>query len=101
MNWKQWIHTLNKFKVGVHLMRTHAAGTFALNCAYLGVPCIGYKGLDTQQLCHPDCTVEIGDIGKAKEIINKLWNDQEFYLHCSNIGKDNYEKYFSEKNFKI
>ena len=101
MNWKQWIHTLNKFKVGVHLMRTHAAGTFALNCAYLGVPCIGYKGLDTQQLCHPDCTVEIGDIGKAKEIINKLWNDQEFYLHCSDVGKNNYEKYFSEKNFKI
>jgi len=101
MNWKQWIHTLNKFKIGVHLMRTHAAGTFALNCAYLGVPCIGYKGLDTQQLCHPDCTVEIGDIGKAKEIINKLWNDQEFYLHCSDVGKNNYEKYFSEKNFKI
>ena len=43
MTWKAWIHSLNKFKIGVHLMRTHAAGTFALNCAYLGIHCIGYK----------------------------------------------------------
>jgi hypothetical protein len=61
MNWKQWIHELNKFKYAIHLMRTHAAGTFALNCAYLGIPCIGYKGLDTQELCHPDLTIEVGD----------------------------------------
>ena len=38
MNWVEWIKTLNNFKYGIHLMRTHAAGTFALNCAYLGIP---------------------------------------------------------------
>ena len=64
MNWKQWIHTLNKFKYGIHLMRTHAAGTFALNCAYLGIPCIGYKGLDTQEILHPDI-VTGKQIGRA------------------------------------
>ena len=68
MNWKQWIHELNKFKFGVHLMRTHAAGTFALNCAYLGIPCIGYKGLDTQEILHPETTVEIGDLDSARKI---------------------------------
>ena len=39
MNWVEWIKTLNTFKYGIHMMRTHAAGTFALNCAYLGIPC--------------------------------------------------------------
>ena len=31
MNWIEWIKTLNNFKYGVHMMRTHAEGTFALN----------------------------------------------------------------------
>ena len=67
MNWVEWIHTLSQFKYGVHLMRTHAAGTFALNCAYLGIPCIGYEGLDTQEKCHPSLTIELGNLASAKE----------------------------------
>lgn len=105
MNWKDWIHKLNEFKIGVHLMRTHAAGTFALNCAYLGIPCIGYKGLDTQEICHPHTTVEVGDIGKAKEIIKKLDSDKEFYYICSTEAKkkfvDNYTEEVFKKNFTI
>lgn len=105
MNWKDWIHKLNEFKIGVHLMRTHAAGTFALNCAYLGIPCIGYKGLDTQEICHPLTTVEIGDIGKAKEIIKKLDSDKEFYYICSTGAKkkfiDNYTEQVFKENFTI
>ena len=99
MNWKQWIHELNKFKFGVHLMRTHAAGTFALNCAYLGIPCIGYEGLDTQMICHPDCTVELGDLNSARQIALKLRNDEEFYLYCSKVSKEMYNIHFSEKTF--
>lgn len=99
MNWKQWIHELNKFKFGVHLMRTHAAGTFALNCAYLGIPCIGYKGLDTQMICHPDCTVEVGDLASARKIATKLRNDEEFYLYSSKLSKEMYNKHFSEEQF--
>jgi hypothetical protein len=101
MNWKQWIHKLNEFKYAVHLMRTHAAGTFALNCAYLGIPCIGYRGLDTQEICHPDCTVELGDITSAKQIAEKLRNDEEFYLYCSNKCKEAYGVVYHESNFKI
>lgn len=99
VNWKQWIHELNKFKYGVHLMRTHAAGTFALNCAYLGIPCIGYKGLDTQMICHPDLTVEVGDLDAARNIALNLRSDEEFYLYCSKLSKDMYNKHFSESQF--
>jgi len=101
MNWKQWIHKLNEFKIGVHLMRTHAAGTFALNCAYLGIPCIGYKGLDTQEICHPLTTVNIGDIGHAKELANKLKTDSDFYKICSETSKKYYQNEYKEEKFKI
>jgi hypothetical protein len=99
MNWKQWIHKLNEFKIGIHLMRTHAAGTFALNCAYLGIPCIGYTGLDTQMICHPDCTIDIGNLSKAKKIARMLRNDDDFYLYCSNIAKAKYKESFHEESF--
>ena len=101
MTWKEWIHKLNEFKIGVHLMRTHAAGTFALNCAHLGIPCIGYKGLDTQELCHPELTVEIGSLGHAKELIKELNNNSEFYNECSKQAINNYNTYFHESKFKI
>ena len=101
MNWKQWISKLNEFKIGVHLMRTHSAGTFALNCAYLGIPCIGYKGLDTQELCHPELSVEVGNIGHAKELLGRLKNDKEFYQECSKQAKEMYKVYYDESKFKL
>jgi len=99
MNWVEWIHTLSQFKYGIHLMRTHAAGTFALNCAYLGIPCIGYEGLDTQENCHPHLTVKLGDLATAKEKLILLKNDKDFYNKCSIIAKENYKKYHSEQIF--
>jgi len=99
MDWKQWITNLNQFMYGVHLMRTHAAGTFALNCAYLGIPCIGYEGLDTQEICHPDTTVKLGDLDSARKIAKKLRNDENFYLYCSKLSKLMYEEHYHENIF--
>jgi hypothetical protein len=99
MNWTEWMHSLNKFKYGVHLMRTQAAGTFALNCAYLGIPCIGYKGLDTQEICHPDTTVDLGDLDSARKIARKLRNDEEFYLYCSTNSKIKYKEKYHEDQY--
>jgi hypothetical protein len=100
LEWKDWIHKLNEFKYGVHLMRTHAAGTFALNCAYLGIPCIGYKGLDTQEILHPELTVELGDLQTAKELAKKIRLDEEFYLYLSNKAKTLYLENYTEVKFK-
>lgn len=96
MMWNEWIKTLANFNIGIHLMRTHAAGTFALNCAYLGIPCIGYKGLDTQQILHPDLSVDVGDIEKANQLTIKLRDDKKFYNYCSNVCKDNYRELYTE-----
>ncbi len=101
LNWVEWIEALNNFKYGVHLMRTHAAGTFALNCAYLGIPCIGYEGLDTQEECHPDLTVKLGDLATAKEKLTQLKLDKEWYNKCSQLAKEQYQKHYHESKFKI
>jgi len=71
----------------------------ALNCAYHGIPCIGYKGLDTQELCFPHLSVDIGDLKRAKQLANRLKTDKKFYDDCSKISKKRYNECFSEKEY--
>jgi len=97
--WSDFIKELSKRKLGIHMMRTHAAGTFALNCSYLGIPCIGYKGLDTQSILHPDLSFDDGDLYRANKALNRLWNDFDFYNHCVKVTKENYQKHYTEKSF--
>lgn len=99
LNWTDWITNLSKFKYAIHLMRTHAAGTFALNCSYLGIPCIGYKGLDTQETLHPNLTIEVGNLVKGKELIKRLKEDENFYMEQSNITLEKYKNSYDEQSF--
>tara|TARA_R110002074_G_scaffold189543_2_gene355398 strand:+ start:16896 stop:17864 length:969 start_codon:yes stop_codon:yes gene_type:complete len=100
MTWVDWINNLSKYKYGVHLMPTWAAGTFTLNCAYHGIPCIGYKGLDTQEQLHPSLSVDYGDLNEAKILAKKLRDDNEFYKKCSGECKTIYKKsHFTENKY--
>jgi hypothetical protein len=99
LQWNDWMYELSKRKIGVHLMRTHAAGTFAMNCSYLGIPCIGYEELDTQRILHPMLTVENGDLEKARELITLLENDKEFYQECSTKTKELFNQEYHENKF--
>ena len=100
MNWRDWINILGNYRIGVHLMRTHAAGTFALNCGFHGIPCIGYKGLDTQEILHPLTTVEVGDLDEAKRIGKKLKENDKFYKLCSETIRKRYESNYTEEVWK-
>ena len=71
MSWREWINHIGQYKVGVHMMRTHAAGTFSMNMSWHGTPVIGYKGLDTQDLLHPQTTVGVGDLVGARKIMKR------------------------------
>jgi len=97
MNWREWINHIGQYKVGVHMMRTHAAGTFSMNMSFHGTPVIGYKGLDTQDLLHPQTTVEVGDLVSAKQILKRLYTDDEFYNECSEQTKELFNKHYSEE----
>ena len=96
MNWRDWINMLGNYRIGVHLMRTHAAGTFSMNCAFHGIPCIGYKGLDTQELLHKELSVDIGDLRKAKKLIKQLNDDESFYNDMSSLSKERFQQHYSE-----
>ena len=91
MTWVDWMNNLSQYHVGVHMMPTHAAGTFTLNCAFHGIPCIGYKGLDTQEELHPLLSVNDGDMAGAIKLAQKL-KDDKFYQECSIMCRENYEK---------
>ena len=95
--WKDWINILSQFNVGVQL-GTASAGTFNLNCSFHGIPCIGYSNVNTQKILHPSTTVEVGDIGGAKEIARKLKN-KKFYDSCMEETSENYKKYYTEDKF--
>ena len=100
MTWVEWMNNLSQYHVGVHMMPTHAAGTFALNCAFHGIPCIGYVDLDTQEELHPHLTVYDGDMEQAKKYARELRDDEEFYKECSETSKDYYQRsLYNEKNF--
>jgi uncharacterized membrane protein YfbV (UPF0208 family) len=100
VTWIEWMQQLSQFKYAVHLMPTVAAGTFSLNCAYFGIPCIGNIKVDTQRLCHPELSVDVSDIEQAVYLANKLKTDLEFYSECSNIAKQNYNHYYNIETWK-
>ena len=99
LTWIEWMKTLSTFKYAVHLMPTIAAGTFSLNCAYFGIPCIGNEKVDTQRLCHPDLSVDVDNVEKARKVAKQLKEDKEWYRHCSKMAKWNYHQYYKKDNF--
>jgi hypothetical protein len=100
MEWSAWMQNLSTFKYAVHMMPTVAAGTFALNCAYFGIPCIGNANVDTQILCHTALSVDVNDLSGARQLAMKLKEDKEFYEYCSKSAIDNYKKYYNIQSWK-
>ena len=98
--WLDWMKALSTFKYAIHLMPTVAAGTFSLNCAYFGIPCIGNELVDTQRLCHPDLSVNVEDIEKARKLASQLKNDKDFYNLCSSEAKSRYRQNYDIKVWK-
>lgn len=94
VSWLDWMHEVSSFKYAVHLMPTIAAGTFSLNCAYFGVPCIGNEKVDTQRTCHPDLCVDVDDLESARKLAIRLRDDKEFYSECSNKCKELYRTHY-------
>jgi hypothetical protein len=76
-----------------------AAGQFALNCSYLGIPCVGYNSLDTQRILHPSLSVDHYNLNKAREKVIQLKNDSNFYNQCSQETKELFNTEYSEKSF--
>jgi len=81
--WNDWMTQLSTFKYAVNLMPTVAAGTFSMNCAYFGIPCIGNEKVDTQAFLFPELSVDVNDIHMARHLAIQLRSDKGFYDHVS------------------
>lgn len=88
MNWLDWMKELSTYRYAVHLMSTVAAGTFSLNAAYFGIPCIGNIEMDSQRKCFPDLSVNVEDVLHARDLASQLKNDKMFYLKCSEYAME-------------
>lgn len=77
--WNDWMKQLSTFKYAVNMMPTVAAGTFSMNCAYFGIPCIGNERLDTQEYLFPGLSVDINDVHMARHLATQLIEDKKFY----------------------
>jgi hypothetical protein len=97
--WFDWMKIISTFKYAVHMMPTIAAGTFSLNCAYFGIPCIGNIDVDTQRICFPDLSFRSEDIYNARLAAKKLYEDKKFYEDVSHQSKINYINHFSKNQY--
>jgi hypothetical protein len=100
LEWVDWIKALSKHKYAVHMNPNTIAGTFNLNCAYLGIPCIGNKESNTQRLCFPELSIDPSDIFTAKKLMRKLVDDQDYYSYISKTAREMYKEHFSEDVYK-
>ena len=100
LSWIEWVRALGNYRYAVHLMPTVAAGTFSLNCAYTGVPCIGNKLMDTQKLCFPELSVDVDDVHGARKLAKKLKSDEQFYEAIVGESLFRYEENYSEDAWK-
>jgi len=99
VSWIDWIKVLSTYKYGINMMPTTAAGTFSLNCAYFGIPCIGNKKLDTQSVCYPDLSVDVEDVEYARKLAVKLKTDESFYNYCRDKAIYEYLTHFTKEKF--
>lgn len=100
MRWDKWMELLSGFKYGVNMMPTAAAGTFSLNCAYFGIPCIGNRRIDTQRTCFPDLSIDWWDIETGKRLAEKLYYNKDFYEQVSGKAFYYYLEHYTEEDFK-
>ena len=85
--WTEWMKQLATFKYAVNMMPTVAAGTFSMNCAFYGIPCIGNENVSTQVGLYPELSVDVDDIYSARHLAMKLRTDPVFYKNCSERAK--------------
>mgnify|MGYP001045120843 FL=1 len=98
MDWHTFMKELSKCKYGIQTYQS-SAGQFPLNCAYLGIPCIGYNDVNTQIKLFPETSFDRGDLVTGRKLARKLIEDPGFYTRVSEQAKDLYSSKYSENIF--
>tara|TARA_R110001583_G_scaffold90811_1_gene232812 strand:+ start:10119 stop:11087 length:969 start_codon:yes stop_codon:yes gene_type:complete len=99
MMWKEWMENMSQYKYAYFLVPSIGAGTFPLNCAYHGIPCVGDIRADTQKLLFPLLSIDHLDLEQAVYLTQKLKSDKIFYSEVSNYAREVYKNEFSKERF--
>lgn len=57
----------------------HSYGRYTVECAALGVPCVGPENVASIKHCFPDLTTKLNHIKEYSDLLHKLINDKDFY----------------------
>lgn len=79
--------------------RLHTYGRSAVDCACIGLPCVGSNWQWAQNLLWPSITTEPAYLQEQKELITKLMEDETFYRDCIDYA-DSKLDFFSYENRK-
>jgi len=79
--------------------RIHTYGRSAVDCAAIGLPCVGSNWQWAQKFLWPNLTTEPSYLLDQKEIIIKLMEDDAFYKECLDYS-DSKLDFFSYENRK-
>jgi len=93
------IEYISKHYLCIESYTIHSYGRLSVECAALGVPCIGSKFVYSIQKCFPELSIENNSVNSAVKLIRLLINDKDFY---STIAKQSIieSEYFSFNNCK-
>ena len=98
VQWNDWMQQLSTFKYAVNLMPTVAAGTFSMNCAYWGIPCIGNKDVDTQKYLFPSLSVDITNVKLANSCAESLLDQSTYYAIRNGVRESLFQSWHFDKH---
>lgn len=92
MDGDQYVRQMAGRKVCFDAYRHHVFGRTVAEGAALGIPTVGYKTSYAMQQFFPDLRVEVGDVMAAREKIQRLYTDEQFYHEVVNYAEDEVDR---------
>lgn len=87
-DWQTYFKQHSTYHVGVHLDHRATWGRYPLDCAAAGIPCVSTIGSYTQTILFPELTVVHYEIGRAQQLVARLYNDAVFYDRIVRYARD-------------
>jgi hypothetical protein len=78
----------------------HSYNRGIVDCAAMGVPVVGSDRTQSVNICYPFTKVDPYDVVKARKLIQRLIEDEEFYQKVVNHAKETVEIYNHENSME-